>query len=291
MKLQSQPEVTARRIAAFDAYAKKAIVRDQTFVCSSYTACRASHRGDFFEGQLHHIGMHYDLLMDKVPLRIAVVGQEYGNWTPKVSLVERHRMIVVETGLGKHFKAEGGYKARNRHMRGTTSVLRLLLGKDLGVDFNGEFVSLDSKNVHIFEAFALTNCLLCSAVAQGADPRARAAAANRIVGAASGKSTPTMQRNCTRHFRQMLEILEPTVLVAQGKDVARWMATAFDSTEAVTETLAVASVGKNRCFVAAFTHPSAHAEYDWGNNERTPYLLGTITPTVAEIRRRIFEKR
>ena len=291
MKLESRPEVTAERIAAFEEYVKEAVLRDETFVCSSFGACRSSHRGDFFEGQLHHIGKHYDLLIDKRPLRMAVVGQEYGNWPPKVSLAERHRMIVVDAGKAKRFKSDGQHKARNRHMRVTTSVLRLLLDKGLGADFSGEFVSLGPNSVHIYEAFALTNFLLCSAVAEGADPRARAAAANRIVGAARGKSSPTMQRNCARHFRRMLEILEPTVLVAQGKDVARWMLMAFDSTQPITDTLVGASVGKHRFFVATFSHPSAHAEYDWGNNERTPYLLGTIVPTLSEIRRRILDKR
>lgn len=43
------------------------------FVCSDYRTCEASHAGDFYEGQLHHVGRHYDLLPDGQPLRVVVI--------------------------------------------------------------------------------------------------------------------------------------------------------------------------------------------------------------------------
>jgi hypothetical protein len=37
-----------------------------------------------------------------------------------------------------------------------------------------------------------------------------------------------MRRNCSSHFRAAVEILEPTVIVAQGIRVREWMGIALD---------------------------------------------------------------
>ena len=192
------------------------------FVCCHASECRDSFikgmgrawghpQGGFYEGQLHHVGRHYDLSLNGTPFRIAIVGQEYGHPPTHVLREERTEMIL-RVGMEGRFKAEPGHGARNPHMRGTTSALRLLFGLSLGDDFVGEFVSLWSTSVHIFETFALTNFLLCSAIDTP-----------RTCSAGKGRSTSTMQNNCARHFRRAMEILEPTVIVAQGVGVRRWL--------------------------------------------------------------------
>ncbi len=81
----------------------------------------------------------------------------------------------MSSGLDCRFKAGGDYQARNPHMRGTANVLRLLFGIPLGADHNSEFMMIEGERIHIFDAFALVNYLLCSAVS--ADGRMRGLAA------------------------------------------------------------------------------------------------------------------
>src|SRR5438034_300124 len=47
------------------------------FLCTHYRECKSSHTATFYEGQLHHVGRFYDLLCDRLPFRIVIVGQEY----------------------------------------------------------------------------------------------------------------------------------------------------------------------------------------------------------------------
>ena len=69
-----------------------------------------------------------------------MVGQEYGRKDELVKLEDRHEMIVNWAGHDQRFKAQDGYAVRNPHMKGCTSLLRLILGLGLGADYDGEFV-------------------------------------------------------------------------------------------------------------------------------------------------------
>jgi len=178
--------------------------------------------------------------------------------------------MIMSSALEHRFKADGSYPARNPHMRGTTNVLRLLFGIPLGEDHDSEFLALSTGRVHIFDAFALVNYLLCSAV--GAD------------GSSRGLATPTMLTNCRHHFREAMRILEPSVVVLQGKGFWKWVKGAFDSVTQVTDHTYRVVLGTNRAVVAVFTHPSAHFPNNWGANSKTPYLLGTVAPSIASIR-------
>ena len=40
-------------------------VLSSEFVCPNYEQCKSSHAGRFFEGQLHHVGNSYDLMLGK----------------------------------------------------------------------------------------------------------------------------------------------------------------------------------------------------------------------------------
>ena len=97
-----------------------------------------------------------------------------------------------------------GHRGRNPHMRGTTSALRAVLGKGLGANWDEEFIVLGGRRVHIFDAFALVNVLLCAAGSAGSG---------------RGASTRIMRRNCLMYFEATLEILAPTLVLLQGHGV------------------------------------------------------------------------
>ena len=122
-------------------------------------------------------------------------------------------------------------------------------------------------------AFALTNFLLCSAIAPGQGE----------VGSKRGKSTRVMQRNCSRHFRTAMEILQPTVLIIQGRGVRNWLTQVASRVETITEYLERVTLGSCQALVASFTHPSVPSHDNWGTDERRPYLLEVVKPTVRII--------
>ncbi len=267
---------TSLRVARLQAYFEGHVLEKGRFVCSSEQECRESHRGTFYAGQLPHVGTCYDLMRDGAPFRIVVVGQEYGHGPEHVDLVARRTMIVEGSGASFRFRAAQGFRARNPHMKGCTSALRLLFGKDPGSDHEGEFVSLDGVPVHLFDCFALVNFLLCSAV-----PMEVIRDETKPRGGRPGRSTRTMQQNCTRHFRAALEILEPSIIVLQGRSVLGWMKGAFDTlSDDMVQTI---HVNGKAARVLAFTHPSAHGANNWGINDRTPYLREVVAPTVRRI--------
>ena len=245
------------------------------FICTHYQECRSSHAKTFYEGQLHHLGRFYDLLCDGVPLRVAVVGQEYGEGPSRFNSQARYKTIM-HSGLNCRFHAEGDYESRNPHMRGTTSALRLLFGVPLGADHEREFLQIDRERVHLFDVFALINYLLCSAV----DGNTR------------GLATPTMMKNCQSHFREALRILEPSVIIVQGKKFWPRIQSTFDSVEHREHEVYAARLGTLSTLVASFhTHPSARYPHNWGMNDKTPYLLGTVAPSIAWIRNYLFQGR
>ena len=246
------------------------VLTDTDFVCNHFRQCRASHRGTYYQGQMHHLGRYYDLFAGRVPLRIAVVGQEYGAGPACVNMQMRYHMIM-HSGLYCRFKADNSHPARNPHMRGTTSLLRLLLDVPLGAAHQDEFLNLSpSDKCHLFECFALVNYLICSAHPQA--------------GQATGRSTSTMRSNCLTHFRKALEILEPTVVVMQGTNYWQSVRDAFDNMRRETDNIYKAKVASSDVLVAVFTHPSAHPPNNWGWNEKTPYLLRVVAPTITRLR-------
>ena len=277
LPVTSDPAATRRRIAALDEYMSRDVLGPGGFVCSSFASCRASHDGSFFEGQLHHVGRHYDMSVDGTPLRVVIVGQEYGNGPSRVARAARSHDVVTLTGQRKRFFREGGFPGRNPHMRGTSSLLRLLFGHQLGSDYDGEFVRLDNEPVHIFELFALANFLLCSAIktGQGAE------------GSKRGDSTATMRRNCGTHFSEMLAVLEPTLVIAQGRGVRRWMEPLVEVLGSVSATVERVKVGSSAFLLASFTHPSVPSRDNWGTDDRRPYLLNVVAPTVRDLHREI----
>ena len=201
-----------------------------------------------------------------MPLRIVVCGQEYGSTDKHVSLETRYQRIAVRSGLQRRFSATPGFEPRNPHMKATTSLLRLLFGIPLGNKHEDKFVTINGERVHLFDAFALANFLLCSATN----------------GNKSGRSTRTMRKNCAQHYRATINILSPTLLIRQGTGVFDWVSKYAFEVRIIDEQLGSIRTPELDALVLRFTHPSAHSPYNWGHNERTEYLINTVAPAVEK---------
>ena len=273
--IESDPDRTAGRIRKLEEYVRLNLLCNGRFICEHHRACRASVSSCFFfEGQMSHVGKHYDLLVDGRELRIVVVGQEYGQNLTGINLQGRTAMIDGS--------ADDGFPGRNTHMRGTTSILRLLLGRPLGTDHKGERLFAEGqRTAHVFDGFALVNALLCSAVEKYPVGRR----------AGKGASSRLMRRNCARHFRRTMEILEPTVVVAEGQGVRGWIGGPLalgskpNSVYGGPATPEVGRVAGGRVDVLTFNHPSAGGRSAWwGNSIESPYLRDVVEPTIARWR-------
>lgn len=227
---------------------------------------------------MSHVGKRFDLLLDGKPLRVVVVGQESGwprgpqpqSLARRVTLDARYRQIHDGTGLERRYYAEKGkgLLGRNPHMRGTTSALRVIFGKGLGTDYSGETIQpAHGKPFHIFDGFALVNRLLCSA----GPPHSN-----------QGRPTSTMFHNCGSHFAATMKILEPTLLILQGRAVAKWVNQVLTPDQTHSEYLHEAHLGHRRVLVCTFSHPAAHGPLRWGDRLDAPYLTEVLVPTLNE---------
>jgi len=266
--LEADPAATARRLQALRAYMEANVLGPDGFCCTSYSTCLGSigPRERFFEGQLSHVGHHYDLHLNGRPLRIVVVGQEYGGTRTSISLQDRYEELHDGSGLASRYYADSDHPPRNPHMRGTTSALRVILGKGLGEEWDDEFVQATSGNrFHLFDAFALVNALLCSA---------------HPIRGAQGRSSKTMRRNCVRHFAATIAILDPTLMILQGEGVQNWIAPVLGPMDDRTENLAEAHIAGSRVLVCRFSHPSARGVLRWGDRLDRAYLREVVEPTL-----------
>jgi len=254
------------------AYLGGHVVDGDSFICRYAKDCKASSKAKhFYEGQAHHVGRHYDLTYEGRPWRIVVCGQENGRPIEHQSMDDRYRQVV---GSGQErFMATSGFRTRNPHMKGTTSLLRLWFGLGLGKDYRDEFIRVNDEKVHIFDAFSLVNFLMCTATDGG----------NK------GKSTGTMQYYCGGHFKQIINILKPTLLVCQGDRVSQWVREAYGVIRIRPQEGRI-STSTLETRVLEFSHPAAWGEKNWGWNDTTPYLLARGEPAVTRVRDEILRK-
>ncbi|MEO8593835.1 MAG: hypothetical protein ABI759_10985 [Candidatus Solibacter sp.] len=93
-----------------------------------------------------------------------------------------------------------------------------------------------------------------------------------------------MRANCTHHFRAALEALEPTLVVAQGYGVRRWIARAYGlPARRPSDGVEQVQIGGAAATLVSFSHPSARGALNWGLNDRMPYLVGTVAPTMERV--------
>jgi hypothetical protein len=266
MRYTCSPDATEVRRQKLEAYFAERVLHNKTFICEHWEDCKSSFlnphpHGKFYEGQLHYLGPCFDLSKDRVRVRVVVIGQEYGGGPACVTMEERAAMITRPP--------------TNPHMRGTLHALQVLLGDGLAEVSAPNQIEIQGVLHHLFDAFALVNYLLCSAVE----------------GDYHGASTPKMRQNCQEHFVNALEALDPTVVVVQGKGFWSDVETALRELGELTQLQegdewrlwrADFKGSQDKAFVAMFTHPSSQGRSNWGG--KTAYLLNAVRPTLGGIR-------
>jgi uracil-DNA glycosylase len=256
---------TRSRLKNLEKYFKSNILMDNKFICSSYKECKKSHSGLFYKGQLHHVGKKYDLAINKVPIRIMVVGQEWGHEDNLLTFKQNYNS-KIECG-------KTNFNDRNPHMKGTTSVLRLLFNIGLGIKNESEKIYFDNgEKCHIFDAFSLVNFLICSALIEGKGM--------------AGHSSTIMKQNCQEHFKNTMDILDPNIIIVQGKGFWKWVYNSFNDIKLLpkSDVLYETKINGNPVIIASFTHPSARRYiYNWGLNDHTDYLIKIVKPNVKRI--------
>src|SRR5215208_5327402 len=150
-------------------------------------------------------------------------------------------------------------------MKGVTFALRLAFG--LPVDADIEHIQFDDgSSARLFDVYAMTNLLLCSAVDEGA---------------AKSRSTGAMRRSCSRHLRATLEILQPTLVISQGASLDKTLLATLGVTGIVTPNVATCDLDGNRFVWVSLRHPSRG---NW-QSLKCAYLHEVVVPAIKEGRK------
>ena len=129
-----------------------------------------------------------------------------------------------------------------------------------------EFIDVSGTEVHVLEAFVLTNSTLCSAVENATG---------------KGRATREMKSSCVRHARSMLRILGPTCLLLQGASARSAVEGAFKVRLTVGAPTDIDLDGE-KCRVIPVPHPTSHEPTNWSNPSRK-YFRTTLEPLLRTI--------
>lgn len=228
------------------------------FICASASVCRSSaeQRGAaFYEAQSHMVGPCYDLTADGKPYRVVVLPMETGEPKEHRTLDQRTKDVLDSGRLT--------FRQRNQHMQGVTLGLRVAFG--LPVDADIERIQFeDGSSAHLFEAYAMTNLLLCSAVDEGTF---------------KSQATGPMRRSCSRHMRATLGILQPTLVISQGKgELEKSLKANLDVTEWESPDIAMCELDGNRFVWVSLRHPSRG---NW-HSLKCSYLHTDVIPAITQ---------
>jgi len=247
-----------RRYTALAHYCGSEILTsDGRFVCRSGSTCATSALRRpgraFFEGQLSYLGRHYDTCTDEgVPLRVLVVPMETGREREHVDLETRRDEVLASAALP--------FRKRNPHMRGVTLALRLAFGCDLDEEPEGEYLLAPGGGIHLFEAFAMANLLLCSAVKTETTKSAQ---------------TAVMRSQCSRHLAATVNVLAPTLVISQGKRLSPALNDLFALETRHSAQVSTRTVGGTRFVWVDLFHPTF--TWDW---LARPYLWQVAVPAI-----------
>jgi hypothetical protein len=204
------------------------------------------------------VGPCYDLHANGKPYRVVVLPMETGE--PKQHrTVEQRTKDVLDAG-------KDTFRDRNQHMQGVTFALRLAFG--LAVDEDIEHIQFeDGSSAHLFEAYAMTNLLMCSAVDEGYF---------------KSRATGPMRKSCSRHMRETIGILQPTLVISQGKgELEKTLGASLGVTEWKPPHIAMCDLDGNRFVRVSLRHPSRG---NWHSLKCT-YLHEVVVPAITEGRK------
>ena len=250
-------EASNRRKARLESYLSDEVWNPRHgFICQSGPDCHSSAAkcgASFYEAQGHMVGPYYDMEVGGRPFRVVVLPMETGE--PK-----QHRTIDQRT-KDVLDSAELSFGQRNPHMKGVTFALRLAFG--LPVDEDVEHIRLDDgSRVHLFETYAMTNLLLCSAVDEGT---------------MKSRSTSIMRRSCARHMRATIGILQPTLVISQGAGLRPTLEATLGVRKAVTDDVALCDLDGNQFVWVSLRHPSRG---NW-HSLKCAYLHEVVVPAIT----------
>jgi len=252
----TDPVATSRRLAALDAYYSAAVLNGDHFVCSSATACESSAAKPglgFFEAQGSSVSPHYDVAEDGRATRVLVVPMETGRERSRVSIEERTAEILQ--------LRDRPWRQWNPHMRGVGLALRLAFGRGAAEDPEGLTLPTPAGPVHVLEAYAMANLLLCSAVE---------------LATVNSRSTPVMRSNCARHLGATVDILEPSLVITQGVTVSAPFGSLVRVVEQHSPHVATCERDGRRFVWVDLKHPT----YLWDWLAR-PYLHEVVVPAIT----------
>lgn len=229
--------------------------RDQGFICLSGKICRRSahHRTGvgFYAAQGHMVGPCYDIEANGRPFRVLVIPMETGT-TNQHTTVERRTEAVLEAIDGR----------RKAHMHGVMFALRLAFGIPYREEKEHIEFSNDDTPAHLYESYAMANLLLCSAVAMGTK---------------SSKSTGVMRGSCSRHMRETIRILEPTLVISQGVGLDETLRASLGVTRPIDEHVAMCELDGNPFVWVSLRHPTRN----WSSANQ-PYLNSVVVPAITQ---------
>ena len=244
------------------------------FCCEYKTACKGSamRRGaEFLAAQGHAVGPYYDLsTLTGVPHRVLIVPMEVGGGRDKITGKEPRFTDVKGRTAGVLQSSLLPFAQRHAHMQGVTLALQLAFGLPVA---GPEHLSLtNGESVHVFDAFAMTNLLMCSSVATK-DSQA-------------SKSTATMRKSCANHLVETVTILQPTLVISQGWGLVDTLWDSLGVTRQVNLDLGLCylthcELNGHRFVWLALYHPTRF----WSSPNQG-YFKETVAPAIKEARRR-----
>jgi hypothetical protein len=260
--VETDPRLTVERAERLFHYASDHLLDGSTFKCATHQTCRRSAEAQpgvtLFEGQLPHLGSHYDTSDAGRAFRVLIVPMDMGNEQARISLIERQAQVRKLVG--------GEWSDRNPHMKGVVLALRLVFGLPLGTDPKGEWLETNTGRVHLLDAYAMANLTLCSAIV----PRAAKPASGT-----TSCTTDTMRRNCFRHLENTVSILQPTVVIGQGAPVRDSVGERLRIERRVGEFVSIASLAGTRFVWVPLKHPTRN----WFSLKHR-YLHDVVVPSL-----------
>lgn len=249
-----------QRLARLSGYISRNLLHGDDFVCTSFRSpCEASALATgcaFIEAEMPHVGDWYSLRApDGTPVRILVLGQERGRGQPRVSMAARTKDLQIKRD----------FSLRNPHRRGTVYALVVALGGDVRL---AEHATVDGERRHVIDMFTLTNATLCSALKKKPDGTLTT----------KGKATPQMRSTCVRHLRAQIDILEPTLLIAQGVNALSSIST-IAGRKLSSPSSQLLQLGSHQTRVVALAHPTSHSPTNWPSHT-TEYFRACVAPLV-----------